>query len=335
MKNLFTILFSLFSFMGLFAQSADYEFTTFIEEYEALKNPMPLTDGVWDDPSFTIPLGFDFIFHGDTVNTLNSNDDITGGQLYLGDGNSTGVNIMIAYGSDIIDLGYSNGKSISTISYEISGEPGAQIAKIEWNNVGFYDEVAENNTANNSLSFQAWFYEGTNDIEVRFGPNAVKNFLLHEYGGPMIGMISNFNTNFSTFDTLTTLDGNPTMPEVKNTIDLNNVLPVLDDNPEDGRVYKFGYKVQDFPTNIKSTHLLGNVEIYPTIVENNIQINLEEELLRQDVKLFIYNVIGQEMMQKVLLTQNQSVNLNNLEKGNYFVKIQVDDQYEVKKIMKL
>lgn len=335
MKKLFTILFSLFFAMGLFAQISDYEFTTFVEKYQDLENPTPLTNGIWDDPNFTIPLGFDFIFHGDTVNTLNANDDLTGGILYVGDGDSTGVNLIFPYGSDIIDLGYSSGKSLSTISYEITGEPGNQIAKVEWKNVGFYDEVANTYTGNNSLSFQAWFYEGTNDIEIRFGPNAVKDNSLHDFGGPLIGFASSFDIDETTFDTLSTLEGDPMMPEIVNSLSLNNTVPVLNGHPENGRVYKFGYQFQNTTTNIESVNLLRNVEIYPTIVEDNIQIKINEDFGQQEVQLSIHNVLGSELLNKIILSGHQTIHLNSLEKGYYFVKIQVGNNYEVRKIMKL
>jgi len=333
MKKLFTILFTVFSFMGLFAQISDYELTTFIEDYESLENPIALTNGLWDDPSFTVPFGFNFIFHGDTITTLNTNDDLLGGVLYFGDGTPTGVNIMIPYGSDIIDIGFLDTIPHSTIAYEITGEPGNQIAKVEWTEVGFYGEVEDFNSANNIVSFQAWFYEGTNDIEVRFGPNTVKDPSFHDFGGPMIGMISNFNPNNTSFDTLTTLAGDPMKPEISNTF--SNNVSVLEGHPVDGRVYKFGYKFQDFPTSTQPVYHLNNVEIYPTIVEDNLLVNLGEVLVKQDVQLSIHNILGKEILNETINSQQHSINLYALEKGNYFVKIQIGNQYEVRKIMKL
>ena len=97
--------------------------------------------------------------------------------------------MIIPYGADIADRGYNTPISESDVFYKLTGEPGSRIFKLEWKNVGFYREIAEQGTANNYTNFQLWIYEGSSDIEVRFGPNYTPDFdYIHFDNGVLVAL---------------------------------------------------------------------------------------------------------------------------------------------------
>ncbi|MDQ3109094.1 MAG: T9SS type A sorting domain-containing protein, partial [Bacteroidota bacterium] len=72
----------------------------------------------------------------------------------------------------------------SPISYELTGLPGARIAKFEWKNCGFYDDT----TSTEFINFQIWIYEITGDVEYRFGTSSVTPYSYGGSPGPVIGI---------------------------------------------------------------------------------------------------------------------------------------------------
>jgi len=75
-------------------------------------------------------LGFDFSILGNQTNSL----IIGGGEL----SDTTLNNIIIAKAADLSDrANNTSNNSLSPISYQIDGEAGKEICKIEWKNAGF------------------------------------------------------------------------------------------------------------------------------------------------------------------------------------------------------
>ncbi|MEZ4800124.1 MAG: hypothetical protein R2809_10190 [Flavobacteriales bacterium] len=73
---------------------------------------------------------------------------------------------MVPYLSDVMNA--SETEVVSEINYQVDGEEGSRIVKVEWKNVGFYDEFAANGTFNNITNFQLWIYETDNSFDFRF-----------------------------------------------------------------------------------------------------------------------------------------------------------------------
>ena len=70
MKYLLTICIAVLS-LNSFAQEDPYEFSTFNDFYIPLQESTSLTGGmVWDDPTFTLDLPFEFELFGDTISQL-------------------------------------------------------------------------------------------------------------------------------------------------------------------------------------------------------------------------------------------------------------------------
>jgi len=153
---------------GLFAQEVNYYFEQFTSTYNNLEDPISLSNNIiWDDPEYLLQVDFDFNLLGNSLTQLNFGPGV-GGDLFNGDMSYA----LWPITADIADRAY-NGDldnedelgGLSPISYKVIGEEGNHILKIEWNNVGFYED--ESNYY--YMNFQLWLYEGSDMIEVHYG----------------------------------------------------------------------------------------------------------------------------------------------------------------------
>jgi len=193
-------LLSIFLLITILLQAQIYEVSVDQGTYQTLEGATSVTNNMeWDDPDYTIPIGFDFVLYGNTIDTLFSNrDDII---LYDQnfDVNDTMYSIIVPLLANLVDLGYDSGESLSNISYTVEGEIGGRICKVEWSNAGFYEEFGY--SASSFVNIQLWLYEGTNELEYHFGESDITDpFNLFENPGPLVGLIGRFDDSIETFD---------------------------------------------------------------------------------------------------------------------------------------
>ena len=307
-------------FFALFTSNAqEYELTVLNEAYENLEDATSLNNGnVWDDPSFTVPIGFDFQLGPNMVNTLFFSDDAPGGLL------TTIANIDAApfggfapVSQDIIDRGFNTGTSLSPLSFKLEGEVGSQILKIEWNNVGFFDE----SSLQDFMNLQLWLYEEGNVIEYRYGSSEINDptnsfegldgiqivlfpLLPAGGGGPLE-------------EDAYILSGDPINPEfitISTEEDFDDAEFIsLTGVPSDGTVYRFSSETLSVDDISVSTL---DVSVYPNPTNDVFKIESKEV----DYRLEVYNTSGQRVMS--FDSPKDSYNISNLSKGVYFVKIQ-------------
>ena len=314
----------MFLFFGVLVNAqAVYEFQTENIAYQNLVGSTSLNNNeIWDDPAYTVPLGFPIRFGWQNYTTIYFPDGGLGGELSSSESFSFGTNaVIIPIGQDLVDLGETTGVSLSPISYKIEGTVGNHIAKIEWNNAGFYDD----SFASDFINFQVWFYEGTNIIEFRYGPSPINNPLETYEGeeGPVIAFAPLYDSDNGQFVLNGYyLTGNPANPAV--------TILTGDDQPEgslvgnipDGTVYRFTpqpLSVEDF-TKI-------NFQIYPNPTSEYLNIQTKEN----DYNFSIYNSLGQEV--NVTSVENK-INITKLLSGIYFIKIQTKSGSAIKKFIK-
>ena len=166
MKNLFLIFCISLSSLNIFAQDINYYFEQFTNEYSNLSNGTSLNNGaIWDDPQYTIDLGFDFRILNQPTNYLQFAD--LGGSLV----DTSFKYFIFATTSDLSDRSFNteNSVSVSPISYKIETGNNGSICKIEWKNAGFYEDEEGIYYTN----FQLWLYEGSDMLEIHYGPSFV------------------------------------------------------------------------------------------------------------------------------------------------------------------
>lgn len=152
-----------------FAQEVNYHFEQFTNTYTDLTNPISLNNGeLWDDPNYSVTIGFDFKIFNDTISQFLFDEDF-GGVVY----NANIDKVIVATSADIADRANNTDEdfSLSPISYQVNGNEGERIFKLEWKNAGFLDD----DNGNYFINLQLWIYEGSDMIEIHYGPSNVED----------------------------------------------------------------------------------------------------------------------------------------------------------------
>lgn len=292
------------------SQVLNYNFSTFIDEYADLTNPTVLTTETWDDPDLIVPLGFDFLFEGISYNELFIGYGV-GGFLIFQNG-ATSANAIIATSADIIDVGYNDGEVMSPISYQVSGTPGSQICKVEWKNCGFYNQV-DDGAFPDRVSFQLWIYEGSNDFEIRYGQNTVKDFSVYD-GWLTHGILQNASLVSGELGYGHVLSGSTNNPTLVSSNDMNTLFTsTLDATPQNGRVYRFASTIVSTPELINESML----SIYPTVTDGFVMVNTN---LDAPVQIEVLSISGQILIQTTV-TRTSQLDLSGLSAGCYFIRL--------------
>jgi hypothetical protein len=310
------------------AQEFPYEFTVLTESYTDLEGSTSLNNGqVWDDPEYIVPIGFEFNYFGNVSSTLFMTN--LGAGFYFPINNDF-ANIFFPYSSDIIDAGYAIDESMSPISYLLEGEPGSRIFKMEWNNCGFYYEVADLGVANNIVNLQMWLYEGSNDIDVRFGPNSIKSDGLVHDGFLTSLFAEEVGMTQETLTSVFALQGDPQAPTVFASTDINELFSqtFLEEDPTNGTVYHFG---STFVSVEDDADAKENWMVWPSIVTENINIQTDTHA---PVSLYVHNLAGQQVAQQTLTGNLNQVSLSHLTAGIYLVRLQQNNIVQTYKIVK-
>ena len=314
MKHLLTLGFFVLTILGQ-SQVLNYNFSTFTNEYSDLTNPTVLTTETWDDPDLIVPLGFDFLFECVSYNELFIGYGV-GGFIIFQNG-ATLANAIIATSADIIDVGYNDGEIMSPISYQVSGTPGSQICKVEWKNCGFYNQ-AEEGIFPDRVSFQLWIYEGSNDFEIRYGQNTVKDFSVYD-GWLTHGILQNASLVSNELGYGHVLSGSTNAPTLVSSSDEATLFTAtLDATPENGRVYRFASTIVS--TTEQTNELSLNV--FPTVTDGFVTVNSN---LDSPVQIEVLSINGQILIQKSV-TRSSQLDLSGLSAGCYFIRMVESNQ---------
>lgn len=302
-----------------------YTFSHLNQTYADLTGSTSLNNGVaWDDPDFTVPIGFNFEYFEETINTINITSDGLGGLLKVGDcnGTSTSESLLFAYGADIIDRGYDGMASLSNVSYKTEGLIPNRICKIEWNNVGFYSGLTDaNGNKIDYLNFQLWLYESTNVIEIHFGPKSITQPTIDFEGetGTFISLVDNVSCASQTINGhQMLLGGSPSNPDFyDNVYSLEDTIVYLDGVIPANKVYRFT------PASTASQEELNSIDgfsIVPNPADENFHLVLGEGLVDQVNNISILDINGKVLYSN--LSPLEEISVSDLNPGIYFVRIE-------------
>jgi hypothetical protein len=306
-------------------QAQTYQFEAFNETYEDLVGSTSLNDGeVWDDPAFTISLGFEFTIGDVTFDTLFIIEDGFGASMStMSELDATPVPLLLPVGQDIIDLGFNANNSLSEISFLTSGNAGSRILKIEYNNVGFIEDLQ----TFDFMNFQIWLYETSNVLEYRYGTSEVQNTVnsFEGFSGPLVAFFPSANLEDGILlSEGYLLEGDPANPdlvtlvaggtEANNSVD--GVIP-------EGTVYRFTSDVlgvSDFNE--------AQLVLYPNPATDYLNIeNFDSASAYQ-----FFNNLGQKI--NIQIDDNGVVDLENLSTGFYTIQLVTPQGRLVEKFMK-
>ncbi len=360
-----TLLLSLFLAINATVFTQDYTLNVFNETYIDLEDTISLNNGMtWDDPNFIIPIGFDFVYKNDTIDTLYMNNLGLGGNLFVTNPDEyeaevdTSLEVINFTIIDLIDRGVvpsdtePTNNSLSPISYKLEGEADNHILKMEWKNAGVYDDIFETDSSTEFVNIQVWLYEGTNNIEIRYGESGVMLPFL-TYGGlfgdfvflgPFPDTWSNDTDSLSAIVIAAPED--PLMPflDTINMVDYFSYVGLLyvDGPVPDGTVYQLSttgpldtMMMDTMMTDTINTSVQNaafgqaNIQAYPNPTNDyvNIQGIQQEDVLG----INIYTPTGR------LLKQQQDINaidLRDFQSNVYFLEVVTKQGRFLGKIMK-
>lgn len=319
-KNILALVLTLAS-AGVFAQQAvgpHYAFTNYSSSFTPLEEATSLDGGaIWDDPTWTVPLGFTFYTANDTITTLYVGEL---GTTVYGIQDDSLSDIFLPYFDDIANA--DNDTLVSPVSYVVEGPPGFQICKIEWLNVGFYEDWAANGTYTNTTSFQLWLYENSNVFEYHYGPSNITNpSIVHMFGAPAAAFLENLNQNTGfNWDGFYSVTGNTDAPTIT-TVTNAEVLAaqgipsyaLLNGEPAEGTVYRFA------PTFVNvEENSLATFDVFPNPTSGvlNVFNPTQEVVLAQ-----ILSADGKIVQVETLHSGRNSIHTENLSSGFYILRV--------------
>jgi len=313
MKKIYLLPISLFAIQA-YSQILPYDFSTFNEPYVSLSEASSANgEEIWDDPEYLIPIGFTMDLMGEQTSNILL---LYPGAQLIPTGVETEVSLLFPYGEDIMDTGNDKIGSQSPILYTTEGLPGSRVFKLEWSNVGFYSEWENLGTFSNTMSFQLWFYETTNDIEYRFGGNTIKDFdNIHPLGGAIVGLAKNVSLDTGAWEALWLIGGDPTNPTVTPYVDPETAPDpsiLLNAVPPSGTVYHFDTGIVSVDEQSSGIEL----NLYPTRSDNQVYINISESLPYR-----IYDAVGNLVEAGRLNSGLNSINVTEFASGLYVLQV--------------
>ncbi len=312
-KTLLSIL-ALYATTFANAQEFPYPFEVLNEPYTDLVESVSVSGNeLWDDPEYVVPIGFEFQLFDSQISELTI---LPPGSQIVNSISQKSIELLFPYLTDIMNA--STDEAVSPISYVLDGVEGSYIFKLEFKNVGFYPEFEAQGTFGNTTNFQVWLYQGSNVIEYRFGNNTIKSGnLIHYFGnGPLVGLgqqVALDGSNWAGFWTLAGDPSNPTVTAIPAGTQFFTAEQVLSGEPLSGTVYRFG----TLPTSIEEeeTTTQAELKVWPTLATTEIRFNATEGELYT-----IYDILGQQVYQSRATGTIETVNVSNLEAGQYILK---------------
>jgi len=258
-----------FLFSGTIPAQFNYNLTVSKEAYQPLVNGTSLNDTViWDDEFYKLPLGFTMNFDGKSTEVIQIES-----MMAFATDTAGWVHAFMATDLDLYDRGNA-GDSVtrSPVRYELTGAPGHRIMKLEIANAGIYDEYDLYQTNNDSVNFQLWLHEGTDIVELRYGPSNISHYSDYYFitGLPMMGFIKNIMLGTQNFDAFYYFTGNPTAPAIDSAKTGTGFTAGLDIHPPDSTVYRF----TPVPVGIGSViSMLGEVQLLSNTGNSFVALN--------------------------------------------------------------
>ncbi|MBX7053047.1 MAG: T9SS type A sorting domain-containing protein [Flavobacteriales bacterium] len=331
MKKILLIVSILIFSQSYQAQVFPYTLNTYQEQYHPLSEAVAITPDspLWDDPStgyWLVPIGFEFNIMGRTATDIAIIDP--GCQVAFALGSDT-TNVLCPYYADIMNA--DTDSLVSFIVYTTEGEPGNRICKIEWQNIGFYNEFDATGEFNLIRNFQVWIYEDTYDIEFRYGPHTVDDgTLIHDqWGSPLLFFIRDFEIATQTFVDSWSLRGEPSNPtvDVVNLFELPGLEDILLGEPADSTVYHFGTGI----VSVNETQELPSFNVFPTIAREYVYTY---QPLHEIVRLQVMDESGRLLLDQNLGYGNSAIDISSWSQGVYFFTFGEGPRMNTKRIIK-
>ena len=270
----------------------------------------------------SVPHSFLYLLGGNTLST-DTDRTVRTSSFFLTDANLVDRSFL--------DSAYSNK---SPIRYRVTGSVGSRIFQLEISNAGFFNEILSF-TMHDSVNMQIWLYEGTNEIDLIYGPSKIShaNNYFSNGGRTAAGFIKDIDYNLNGMFYF--LKGLPTDPIVVGDTCISDSLasPVstLSSFPASGTVYHFTPRTGNSAA-IKNTNI-QNIRVYPTACNGDLYVdNFNNDVVRYS----IISISGTNTnIAGMLINGTTRIDINTLPAGMYLLDMQSDGIRKTEKFVKL
>lgn len=287
-----------------------YDFSLLQAPYTPLDNPVSLNQGeIWDDPNdYIIPVDFPFVFMGLELSFLSVGGFGAVVYGFSDDPESQTAAVLVPFDTDLIDRGIADTLSLSPIAYQVEGEEGQRILKVEWSNAGSYDEWTEWGTVSMYISFQMWLYEGTNVIEYHYGPEMIQDPAVFYFQGigAFIGL-SGYDLENIQFNDIHLLQGPASNPALT-----DQEIPVTG-TPAEGAVYRFA----PVASSLDPARSVVLAEVWPNPAGQILYVRASEPLNRMSV----HSLCGQTLWSGTASEALTAIPVDGLAPGMYLLRV--------------
>jgi len=311
-----------------------YVLTTSTSTYTELTNATSLTQGsTWDDPAYSVPIGFEFTFYDTSYSSIYFDPQGLGCELTFSETNTGISGNIYSFGADLIDRAYNldldelEAGGLSEISYKTEGTTGFRILKIEWKNAGFYSDIDEDGVSTDYVNVQLWLYELTGAIEIHLGPSSISNFILSFDGapGPFIGLLESYN--YDTYELeaqVELLSGPAANPSLVLSDDIYDTF--ITGIPTDGSVYVLNQIV------IGSSYSLEKSKFETVLYPNPTLGNVKIQTSLQNYSATLINTQGEIVL--TIPNSPKSLDLSPLALGVYLIQLKSKSGTVTKRLVK-
>lgn len=352
-KITFSFLLAL-SFIKITAQVSSYEFSQTVGTYKKITtgtvlgvtknedycfvNPTkPIGSSIKNGPGF--PIGFDFTFNGivfDRVG-ISTNGWISLGQSSLSPSvnmeSTSDTNLYSVLSSTYISNPPYLRNRIAGLHADLSGVVNQNIPSlnsslriatigtapnrslvVQWENYSYYSHSDSN------FNFQIILHETSNIVDVVYG---ILRFT-YSSSSCQIGLGGNDSSDFNCRTTFKINDWNNTAAATE--VDGRCWTNELITEPKSGTT--FSWKPKTLST---STFNLADLAVYPNPVTNFLNLNYQNNI--ENIKIF--NVLGQEIINKNINASNDQIDMSQVAPGTYIAKISANKAVQTFKVIKI
>jgi len=342
MKKIYTLILFLVIANQIIAQNERYDFAFSTEPYVNLTQGEQVVFGPtadWADFDELLELEAAFGF---TVNILGLDGDalfnfLTPALLittFDEEADDPVIPFLLPTTTQIQNRGVIAGNNPSQILYQTSGNPGSQIFKLEYRDVGFANESFLDIPSQNMFTnFQLWIYEGSGCIEYRYGetnitdPDLIYDGETGSASGLFRALGSQLEGDTVIYAIYTTGDAqNPTVFEGENTAEEAGVGAM--GYPGNGVVYTFCPEIDVNTTDLQNTL---DWKVYPNPTSDILTVKLMD-IASANFKLLGMN--GQTVLEGRIGNQNNSIDVSELPQGIYLLSLETKNGIATKRFWK-